>query len=76
MMNQSDSEEISTGTIKCFFPFKGYGFITREQGKDLFFFYKHLKNEMQIFEGAKVRFVINKNKGGKGPFATEIERIG
>lgn len=76
MTNQSENKESSTGTIKCFFPFKGYGFITREKGKDLFFFYKDLKNEEQIFEGAKVSFLINKNETGKGPFATHIERIG
>lgn len=76
MKNQSEHNESSTGTIKCFFPFKGFGFITREKGKDLFFFYKDLKNEEHIFEGAKVRFIINKNMNGKGPFATEIERIG
>lgn len=76
MANQSENKEFGTGTIKCFFQFKGYGFITREKGKDLFFFYKDLNKEEQIFEGAKVSFLINKNKNGKGPFATKIERIG
>lgn len=76
MTNQSEGKESGIGTIKCFFSFKGYGFITREKGKDLFFFYTELKNEEQIFEGVKVSFVINKNTNGKGPFATQIERIG
>lgn len=76
MTKQSDVEERDTGTVKCFFPFKGYGFITRQKGKDIFFFYQALKEEGQIFEGAKVRFILNKNEKGKGPYATEIERIG
>lgn len=76
MMNQSENEEYGVGTIKCFFPFKGYGFITREKGKDLFFFYKNLSDESQIYEGAKVKFLINSNEGKKGPFATNIQRVG
>lgn len=74
-MNQSEEFECGIGTVKCFFPFKGYGFITREKGKDLFFFYKHLKKESEIYEGIKVEFKINKNKNGKGPFAFDIYRI-
>lgn len=76
MTNPSENQESCIGAVKCFFPFKGYGFITREKGKDVFFFYKDLKDEGQIFEGVKVKFLIGKNKTGKGPSATEIERIG
>ncbi|WP_423935762.1 cold shock domain-containing protein [Comamonas sp. 23] len=75
-MNQSEEKNYDTGTVKCFFPFKGYGFITRERGKDVFFFYKNVKNEAHIFEGAKVKFQTDKNVNGKGPFAIEVERIG
>ncbi|MCW5672083.1 MAG: cold shock domain-containing protein [Hydrogenophaga sp.] len=76
MANQSDVEHQGIGTIKCFFPFKGFGFITREKGKDLFFFYKSLKDESRLVEGMKVRFKIDMVGTGKGPFAYEIERIG
>lgn len=76
MTIQSNISEEGTGTIKCFFPFKGYGFITREKGKDLFFFYKNVKDESHILEGAKVKFKINLNRGDKGPTAYDIERIG
>ncbi|MFP5197138.1 retron Se72 family effector protein [Alcaligenes faecalis] len=70
------SDEIGFGTIKCFFSLKGYGFITREKGKDLFFFYKDLRDEGTIFDGVKVRFKVDKNEDGKGPRAIEIERVG
>ncbi|MFG5777401.1 cold shock domain-containing protein [Comamonas sp. J-3] len=76
MTNLSESSNRETGTIKCFFPFKGFGFISRIKGKDLFFFYKDLNEEWQIYEGAKVVFTVHKNKPGKGPFATDISRIG
>lgn len=76
MTNQSDTHPEGIGTVKCFFPFKGYGFITREKGKDLFFFYKNVKNESHIMEGAKVKFKIDLTGSTKGPSAFEIERIG
>lgn len=76
MMNQSKVSTEEIGTIKCFFPFKGYGFITREKGKDLFFFYKNVKNESHIMEGAKVKFKIDLTGSAKGPAAYDIERIG
>ncbi|WP_182282928.1 retron Se72 family effector protein [Comamonas testosteroni] len=76
-MNQSEKENSFTiGTIKCYFPLKGFGFITREKGKDVFFFFQNVADESHIIEGAKVQFKLNKNETGKGPFATEIERIG
>lgn len=64
------------GTVKCFFSLKGYGFITREKGRDLFFFYKDIVDEAQIHEGAKVRFKVDLNEGGKGPKAIVVSRIG
>lgn len=64
------------GTVKCFFHLKGFGFITREKGKDLFFFYKDILNESEIYEGSKVKFKIDLNSDGKGPRAFDIERIG
>lgn len=72
MINQS--EEINFGTVKAYYTFKGYGFITREKGKDVFFLYKDVEDESDIIEGAKVMFrVIN---DGKGPRASAIQRVG
>ncbi len=76
MMNPFENEEFLVGTIKCFFPFKGYGFITREKGKDIFFFYKELKDEGQIYEGAKVRFLISESGSNNRRCAIHIQRIG
>ena len=69
-----DANEV--GTIKCFFSLKGYGFITREKGRDLFFFYKDIIDEAQIYEGSKVKFKVDMNQDGKGPRAIKISRLG
>jgi CspA family cold shock protein len=68
------SEEFYYGTVKAYFPIKGFGFITREKGKDVFFFFRDVKDEADVLEGAKVKFVIQ--NGEKGPRALEIERVG
>ncbi|WP_353631150.1 cold shock domain-containing protein [Achromobacter xylosoxidans] len=75
-MNDVSSSDDEIGTVKCFFSLKGYGFITREKGRDLFFFYKDIVDEAQIYEGVKVRFQIDLNEGGKGPKAVNVLRIG
>ncbi len=72
MTNQS--EELFYGTVKAYYPVKGFGFITREKGKDVFFHFLDVKEEADIFEGAKVRFVVV--DGEKGPRAFKIERVG
>jgi len=64
------------GTIKCFFALKGFGFITRSKGKDLFFFYKDVVAEEHILEGVTVRFQVEMNDRGRGPRALNVERIG
>lgn len=69
-----DANEV--GTIKCFFSLKGYGFITREKGRDLFFFYKDIIDEAQIYEGSKVKFKVDMNQDGKGSRAIKISRLG
>ncbi|WP_447578034.1 retron Se72 family effector protein [Achromobacter kerstersii] len=76
MSDNNDSAIVEFGTIKVFFSLKGFGFITREKGKDLFFFYKDVADEAHIYEGAKVKFHVDENPGGKGPRAIDVERIG
>ncbi|MFC0260195.1 cold-shock protein [Achromobacter marplatensis] len=75
-MTESKYNDNEVGTIKCFFSLKGYGFITRDKGKDLFFFYKDIVDESQVYEGAKVTFQVDANEGGKGAKAVNIVRIG
>ncbi|AOB30898.1 hypothetical protein AKI39_09650 [Bordetella sp. H567] len=64
------------GTVKCFFSLKGFGFITRERGKDVFFFYKDVVAEEDMLEGAKVKFTVDQNPNGKGPVARDVHRVG
>lgn len=68
------SEDFCYGTVKAYFPIKGFGFITREKGKDVFFYFGDVKNESDVLEGAKVKFQIRESD--KGPRALKVERVG
>ncbi|HCZ07474.1 MAG: cold shock protein [Thermotogota bacterium] len=63
------------GTVKWFNPKKGYGFITKEDGTDVFV--HHTAINMQGFrtleEGQKVEFDIV--EGPKGPQASNVTVI-
>ena len=64
----------SYGVIKVYFPLKGFGFITREKGRDLFFYRASVTDEASIIEGNPVKFKIEASD--KGPRAVEIVRNG
>jgi CspA family cold shock protein len=66
-------EEEHSGVVKTFDPFKGFGFITRKKGKDVFFFYEDIAEDSHLFAGAPVSFIIK--KGAKGPRAYNIKKI-
>ncbi len=61
-----------TGTVKWFNGSKGYGFIEREEGKDVFVHYSAIQGEgfRNLEEGQKVEFVVE--EGAKGPQAAEV----
>jgi cold shock protein len=64
-----------TGTVKWFNSEKGFGFITGEDGKDVFAHFSQIKSEgyKSLQEGQKVSFdVVN---GQKGPQAENIIAI-
>lgn len=63
-----------SGIIKCYYPLKGYGFIQRRRGKDVFFFRTDAASESIIYEGVLVSFVLKVE--GKGPRAFNIVRVG
>lgn len=69
-----DSEE-ETGTVKWFNVKKGYGFITRDQGDDVFVHYRNILGEGRrvINEGQRVKFIVI--PGDKGLQADEVEAI-
>ena len=63
------------GTVKWFNNQKGYGFISDEQGNDVFVHYSGLNMDgfKSLEEGAGVEFdVVN---GAKGPQATNVTRL-
>ena len=64
-----------TGTVKWFNAKKGYGFISDEEGKDIFVHFSAL--EMPGFkvleEGEKVEFEVV--EGEKGPQAAKVVKI-
>ena len=66
---------MKTGTVKWFNAKKGYGFISDEEGKDIFVHFAAL--EMPGFkvleEGEKVEFEVV--EGEKGPQAAKVVKI-
>ena len=63
------------GTVKWFNNKKGYGFITAEDGKDVFVHFSGLNMEgfKTLEEGASVEFDIT--DGAKGPQAVNVEVV-
>ena len=66
---------MSKGTVKWFNNQKGYGFITAEDGKDVFVHFSGLNMEgfKTLEEGAAVEFDIT--DGAKGPQAVNDEVV-
>lgn len=66
---------MSKGTVKWFNNQKGYGFITAEDGKDVFVHFSGLNMEgfKTLEEGAAVEFDIT--DGAKGPQAVNVEVV-
>lgn len=64
---------MESGYINAFIEHKGFGFIRREKGKDVFFSTEDLDNIDLININQKVEFNIEKRK--KGPKAINIKFI-
>jgi CspA family cold shock protein len=62
------------GTVKWFNDAKGYGFISREQGEDLFVHFSAIEGEgfKSLSEGDAVEFEVT--SGPKGLQATKVTR--
>jgi len=67
--------ERETGTVKWFNAAKGYGFITRDEGGDIFVHYSSIHGEgyRKLEEGQKVEFTVV--EAGKGPQAQEVDVV-
>jgi len=63
------------GTVKWFNSEKGYGFIEREDGPDVFVHYTAIKSEgfRTLQEGQQVEFSVE--QGPKGPQATDVTAV-
>jgi len=67
--------ELVHGTVKWFNSSKGYGFISREGGEDLFVHFKEIQGDgyKSLDEGDKVEF--NVTEGRKGMQASAVRKI-
>jgi len=64
--------ERETGTVKWFNDSKGFGFISRESGDDVFVHYSDVQGGgfRSLREGQRVEFSVE--QGTKGPKATNV----
>ena len=67
--------EKTTGTVKWFNESKGFGFIERESGPDVFAHFRSINGEgfKTLLEGQKVEFTVTESE--KGPQADDITVI-
>jgi cold shock protein len=68
--------EKENGTVKWFSNSKGYGFLERETGGDVFVHHTGIVGEgyKTLTEGQKVEFLVE--QGEKGPQAKEVTVLG
>jgi CspA family cold shock protein len=63
------------GTVKWFSNQKGYGFIARESGEDVFVHFSTIQGEgyKSLTQGEQVEFAVQ--QGDKGLSAVDVERV-
>jgi CspA family cold shock protein len=68
-------DERETGTVKWFNDQKGYGFVARDSGGDVFVHYSAITGQgfRTLREGERVEFRVE--AGRKGPAAVDVRRL-
>jgi CspA family cold shock protein len=68
-------DEREVGTVKWFNDKKGYGFISRESGEDVFVHYSSIKTDgfRTLKEGQQVEFTVKQE--GKGQAAVDVQKL-
>ena len=74
-MRKGEQVERLKGTVKWFNNAKGYGFIGRDDGADVFVHYSAITSEgyKSLQEGDRVEFEII--QGQKGPQAANVNKV-
>jgi CspA family cold shock protein len=69
------ADERETGTVKWFNESKGYGFLARDEGGDIFVHYSGIEGSGYriLEEGQRVEFTVG--EGLKGPAAVNVQAI-
>jgi cold shock protein len=67
LMGARDDRAMATGTVKWFNAEKGYGFIEREDGDDVFVHYSaiQMNGYRTLEEGQRVEFDVGQGKKGE-----------
>jgi cold shock protein len=66
---------VAEGIVKWFNEKKGYGFISKDEGEDVFVHYSSILGTgfRSLYEGQRVRFEVEESD--KGPQAVQVETI-
>lgn len=69
----NDTQEVFIGIVTTYDAFKGFGFIRRDKGRDVFFHFMDIADEKEPTAGDKVKFQVEKTK--RGPKAIHLKLI-